>query len=113
MGFRHSANPQNRRQARSFHPMNARRKQSLHEALPGLSRVLSRLWPYIRKQRGMIAWSSTALIISVAFRLMEPWPLKLIFDSLSQSHSKRTAWLVDALHLQNVDRSRLVIGSCL
>ena len=61
----------------------------------------------------MIAWSSTALIISVAFRLMEPWPLKLIFDSLSQSHSKRTAWLVDALHLQNVDRSRLVIGSCL
>ncbi len=57
-----------------------RRDDALAESLPGLRRIFQRLWPYMRKQRGLIVSSLAALITGVALRLLEPWPLKFIFD---------------------------------
>jgi ATP-binding cassette subfamily B protein len=42
--------------------------------------VLCHFWPQTRRHRWLIAGSWTALLLEVAFRLLEPWPLKVVFD---------------------------------
>jgi ATP-binding cassette subfamily B protein len=42
--------------------------------------VLRYFWPQARKHRWLIAGSWTALLLEVTFRLLEPWPLKVVFD---------------------------------
>jgi ATP-binding cassette subfamily B protein len=56
------------------------RPQSLQESLPGLWRMVGRFWPYIRKERSLIAGSALALFAGVGLRLLEPWPLKFVID---------------------------------
>lgn len=43
-------------------------------------RLLRHLMPAIRQEKPLIAGSVTAMIVSVAFGLLEPWPLKLVLD---------------------------------
>src|SRR5215471_71169 len=52
----------------------------LKKSIPGLWRVLCHFWPQTRKHRWLIAGSIVALLLEVAFRLLEPWPLKVVFD---------------------------------
>ena len=54
--------------------------RSIKESLPGILRVLRYFWPQTRKHRWLVASSTTALIAEVVFRLLEPWPLKVVFD---------------------------------
>src|SRR5215472_8215513 len=54
--------------------------KSLKQSLPGLWRVLRYFWPQTRKHRWLITSSCTALLLEVTFRLLEPWPLKVVFD---------------------------------
>src|SRR5258708_35411952 len=54
--------------------------QPLKKSLPGLWRVLRHFWPQTRKYKWLIAGSWTALLLEVGFRLLEPWPLKIVFD---------------------------------
>src|SRR5215471_2326125 len=56
------------------------RPESFKESLPGLWRVLRHFWPQTRKHHWLIAGSSAALLLEVTFRLLEPWPLKVVFD---------------------------------
>src|SRR5262245_52891228 len=56
------------------------RRKSLRESLPGMGRVVRRFWPYVRRQRGLLAGSFVMLFAGVGLRLAEPWPLKLVFD---------------------------------
>jgi len=60
--------------------MAGKRPDSLRKALPGLSRVLAHLAPYIRGQRGLIAGGAAAMIAAVLAKLAEPWPLKIVID---------------------------------
>jgi ATP-binding cassette subfamily B protein len=63
------------------------RAQPLKQSLPGLWRVLSHFWPETRKYRWLLAGSWTALFLEVTFRLLEPWPLKVVFDRvMSKQH---------------------------
>ncbi len=48
--------------------------------LPGLWRVLCHFWPETRKHGWLIAGSWAALLLEVGLRLLEPWPLKVVFD---------------------------------
>ncbi|BAC89008.1 ABC transporter ATP-binding protein [Gloeobacter violaceus] len=50
--------------------------------LPGFGRILRCFWPEIRKQKLLLAGSFSALIAETALRLLEPWPLKYIFDTV-------------------------------
>jgi len=59
-----------------------RRPQTIKESLPGLWRIMRHFWPYLRKQRALIAGSSLALFAEIGLRLLEPWPLKFVFDRL-------------------------------
>ena len=56
----------------------------IRAAAPGLARTLRRFRPHIRRQRRIIAGGSVALIAEVLLRLLEPWPLKLIIDTVAQ-----------------------------
>jgi len=53
---------------------------SFKESVPGIWRVLRYFWPQTRKHHWLIAGSSAALLAEVIFRLLEPWPLKIVFD---------------------------------
>ena len=53
---------------------------SLKKALPGLSRIMRYFWPHVKSQRLLICGSLLALFGEVGLRLLEPWPLKFVFD---------------------------------
>lgn len=52
----------------------------LSRAAPGLRRMVTRFWPHIRQERGLLWGAFAALFAQVFFRLLEPWPLKFILD---------------------------------
>jgi ATP-binding cassette, subfamily B, bacterial len=54
--------------------------KSIKETVPGLGRIIQKFWPQIRQQNVLIIISFLALIAETIFRLLEPWPLKVIFD---------------------------------
>ena len=56
--------------------------KSFLKLLPGLSAVLRRLWPYAGKQKGALLGSMAVLLGGVVLRLLEPWPLKFVFDQV-------------------------------
>jgi ATP-binding cassette, subfamily B, bacterial len=56
------------------------RQPKLRECLPGLWQILSRFRASIRQQRGLIIGSLILLLTGVGLRLLEPWPLKIVFD---------------------------------
>lgn len=58
------------------------RPKSLNETVPRLWDVYRHFWPWIRKQRGQIAVSMSALFAGVFLNLLEPWPLKFVFDRI-------------------------------
>ena len=55
---------------------------NLRENLPGLWRISKYFWPHARNYRGLMAASLLALFAEVGLRLMEPWPLKFVFDRI-------------------------------
>jgi ATP-binding cassette subfamily B protein len=63
--------------------------QPLQHSLPSLRRILRYFWPHVRQYRLLIALSTLALIAEVGLRLLEPWPLKFVFDHVIGSHTKR------------------------
>ena len=58
----------------------SKRPKNLQQTLPGLWRIGRAFWPHICQQRRLLAIASLALIAETIFRLLEPWPLKFIFD---------------------------------
>ena len=59
--------------------------------LPGLGRISRYFWPYVRQHRGLIAGSMLALFAEVGLRLLEPWPLKFVFDRILHTRSSRSS----------------------
>jgi ATP-binding cassette subfamily B protein len=58
------------------------RQPEFKENLPGLWRISKYFWPHARQYKGLMASSLLALFAEVGLRLMEPWPLKLVFDRI-------------------------------
>ena len=52
------------------------------EERPGFWRVCRRFWPYVWPQWRIMGGSLVALVAGVVLRLLEPWPLKFVFDRL-------------------------------
>ena len=59
-----------------------KKQKPVHEALPQLMRIYRHLWPWMRKQNGGIIKGFAFMFLVVVFRLLEPWPLKFIFDTV-------------------------------
>lgn len=60
--------------------MAARDSKSLRAALPGIVRILRRFSPQLSKQKALLIVSFLALMAEIFLHLLEPWPLKFIFD---------------------------------
>ncbi|MBD2725638.1 ABC transporter ATP-binding protein [Nostoc sp. FACHB-892] len=56
------------------------RSKPQKKAIPGLWGILRYFWPYIQKQYGLLLISAIALVADVGLRVLEPWPLKFVFD---------------------------------
>ena len=70
---------------------------NLKDNLPGLWRISKYFWPHIQKYRGLIALSMLALFAEVGLRLLEPWPLKFVFDRVIHIGPPKRQWLLPAL----------------
>jgi ATP-binding cassette subfamily B protein len=54
--------------------------RSLQKSIPSLGRFWYHFWPYIRNQWVWLVSCAIALLADVILRLLEPWPLKFVFD---------------------------------
>lgn len=54
--------------------------KTIQKSLPSLWRITRYFWPHLRQYRGLIVGSLLALFAEVGLRLLEPWPLKFVFD---------------------------------
>ncbi|MEL7084069.1 MAG: ABC transporter ATP-binding protein [Cyanobacteria bacterium J06597_1] len=59
-----------------------KRQKSLKAVLPSLWRILQHFWPQIRKQWVLLSMAAAATSVEIVARLLEPWPLKYIFDNV-------------------------------
>ncbi len=74
---------------------------------PGLLRISSYFWPHVRQYRGLIAVSMLALFAEVGLRLLEPWPLKFVFDHILHTSTKKPKPLPE--FLQSLDTTMLLV----
>ncbi len=56
------------------------RVSSISQTVPGLWHCGRFFWPIIRPQWPLLTISGLALLLDVALRVLEPWPMKVIFD---------------------------------
>jgi len=60
--------------------MAAKNAKNIKAALPKLGIILQRFAPQIRQQQNLLIMSFLGLMAEIGLHLLEPWPLKLIFD---------------------------------
>jgi ATP-binding cassette subfamily B protein len=63
------------------------KQRSLKQALPILAEVLRRFSPYICQQKSMLTLACVAVVADVALRILEPLPLKFVFDYVLKQKS--------------------------
>jgi ATP-binding cassette, subfamily B, bacterial len=83
------------------------RPQSFGEMVPTWRRVVRHVRPSLREERGLIALTLAALLAETALRVLEPWPLKLVFDTVlvPGRHRQEWSWLAGR------DSSTIIIGA--
>ena len=62
--------------------MKKKQPKNFQQGISGFSRIIKHFLPQIRPQSGLIFLSLLALMGETVFRLLEPWPLKFIFDEI-------------------------------
>ncbi|WP_026736015.1 ABC transporter ATP-binding protein [Fischerella sp. PCC 9605] len=62
-------------------------EQTLKAAIPSILQVVRRFRPLLCKQRLLLAGSFLALLVETALKLLEPWPLKFVFDRIIVTQS--------------------------
>jgi ATP-binding cassette, subfamily B, bacterial len=74
------------------------RPLSFFEALPAIGRVSRHFMPHLAAHRRLVIGSMIALFGGVLSRLLEPWPLKYVFDRLFRAKPRFTGLpLIDRL----------------
>jgi ATP-binding cassette, subfamily B, bacterial len=72
--------PAGSRRRRGLVAVLRRRQRMVGRHFAAFREVVARLAPYLRERRGSLALALAATLGYMAMRLLEPWPLKLIFD---------------------------------
>jgi ATP-binding cassette, subfamily B, bacterial len=62
-------------------------EKELKGIIPGIWRILVKFWPQICQSQLLIGSSLFALLLETALGLLEPWPLKFIFDGVLLSQT--------------------------
>src|SRR5260370_3732523 len=82
------------------------RDAALRGSLCGLWQLLRRFWPYARRQRAILAGSFVALFAETFLRLLEPWPIKVVFDHIIVSKHHADGWRI--AHLDSLDTGSML-----
>ena len=61
---------------------NRRKQKTAKGVISGIFKILRKLSPYLRKHKIPIALSFLALLFESGLQLLEPWPLKYVFDHI-------------------------------
>ncbi|PYG00471.1 ATP-binding cassette, subfamily B [Georgenia satyanarayanai] len=69
----------------------------LRSIVPSLRRIWTFLRPHLRPHRKVVAGGFVALFAEVAFRLLEPWPLKFVIDAVIAPGAAQDPGLVTLL----------------
>jgi ATP-binding cassette subfamily B protein len=84
------------------------RPTTFRAALPSLWRIGAYFWPEVRKHKRFIAIAMFSLLAEALLRLIEPWPLKFVFDRiLGQKDTRISHWFPA---LNSIDNSHLLLG---
>ncbi|MGF1568665.1 MAG: ABC transporter ATP-binding protein [Nodosilinea sp.] len=59
-----------------------KRPKTAKAAFTGLRRIMTRFWPEIRQEKFLLMLAWVGLLGEILAQLLEPWPLKLIFDHI-------------------------------
>ena len=59
-----------------------KRPKHLNEGISGINRIVKHFLPQIRQQGGLLTISFLALLVETGLHMLEPWPLKFIFDEI-------------------------------
>lgn len=86
-----------------------KRPGNLRDAMPSLWRIMRRFWPYTRRYRMLAGGSFLALFAEVGLRLLEPWPIKFIFDNVIAPVERERVIPV----LVRLDAASLLVVLCL
>ncbi len=62
--------------------MKKNKPKNIKQGLSGIARIIHNFLPQIRQQGGLITVSFLALLADTGLRILEPWPLKFIFDEI-------------------------------
>jgi ATP-binding cassette, subfamily B, bacterial len=62
--------------------MKKKRPKNLKQGISGISRIVKHFCPQIRQQGGLLTISFLALLAETGLHILEPWPLKFIFDEI-------------------------------
>jgi ATP-binding cassette, subfamily B, bacterial len=62
--------------------MNKKRPKNLNEGISGINRIVKHFLPQIRSQSSLLLVSFLALLAETGLHMLEPWPLKFIFDEI-------------------------------
>jgi ATP-binding cassette, subfamily B, bacterial len=62
-------------------------EKELKGIIPGSWRILAKFWPQIRQRKLLIGSSLFMLLLETVLGLLEPWPLKFIFDGVLLSQT--------------------------
>lgn len=76
------------------------RPQKLKEIVPGFWQILKSFWPYAQREKPLLLGSVIALLAEVGFRLLEPWPLKFIFDGVIDPEDGKSGIPAAIAHLE-------------
>jgi ATP-binding cassette, subfamily B, bacterial len=62
--------------------MKKKQPKNIKQGLSGINRIVKHFLPQIRQQGGLLTISFLALLAETGLHILEPWPLKFIFDEI-------------------------------
>ncbi|NIU86107.1 MAG: ATP-binding cassette domain-containing protein [Nitrosopumilaceae archaeon] len=87
------------------------KKKKINDLVPSLINIFKYFSVYIKQQKTIIVLSTLALVSQVAFRLLEPWPIKYIFDYLLLNDKSQESAVNNFLN--NFENNTVLIILCL
>lgn len=61
------------------------KRSKARKLLPGLLRLTRSFWPQISRQKSLLFFSFIAVLAGIVFQVLEPWPVKYIYDHIFRS----------------------------
>ncbi|GAB3278173.1 ABC transporter ATP-binding protein [Kineosporia babensis] len=79
-----------------------KKPENLRQAMPGARRILKHVRPHLAPERPLMIGGFAALLFEVGMRLLEPWPMKFVIDSVVAAGGSSAGQQPGGLSVQTV-----------